>query len=339
MQLIWMLILAGAAVSIVSALERHVRWIAAVCSLFGEGCRRTADFTLLRIPISWWGMAYYAALAAAASIAEPGLFWLVMAGFGFELTFVWIMVVMGAFCIFCVLNAAVVAGLVWVVFDPALAWPAAAVALLVFIVSYYLIAKENQASLSREASEKDPAGAVATVADDRPALGPSNAATVVIEFSDPFCPACRKAHQTGQAVKKAYRNRIRWIFMDFPLEMHKGAKKAAQAAHCAEAQGKFWEYQEMLYSADGEPDVDQLKSYADALGLERRQFDACLDSDAYRRQIEKDIQTGRSAGITATPTFIIGGEMISGALTLDEFKQKIDAALKSAAASSDDNSG
>ncbi|MGA6925523.1 MAG: vitamin K epoxide reductase family protein, partial [Desulfosarcina sp.] len=123
MDIIWILILAGAAVSIVSALERHVRWIAAVCSLFGEGCRKTADFTLFNIPISWWGMAYYAALALAALIAKPWLFWLVMAGFGFELTFVWIMVAVGAFCIFCVLNAAVVAGLVWVVFDPALAWP------------------------------------------------------------------------------------------------------------------------------------------------------------------------------------------------------------------------
>ena len=249
------------------------------------------------------------------------------------------MVVVRAFCIFCVLNAVVVTGLVWVVFDPAQLWPAAALALLVFLISYYLISKENQAALTREASEKKPQAAVAPVADDRPALGPSDAAVVVIEFSDPFCPACREAHQTGQAVKKAYEDRIRWVFMDFPLEMHKGAKKAAQAAHCAEDQGKFWQYQEMLYGANDEPDVEQLKSFADSLGLDRRQFDACLDSDAHLQQIEKDIQAGRKAGVSATPTFIINGEMESGALDLDEFKQKIDLALESAAPSSADSSG
>jgi uncharacterized membrane protein len=106
--ILWILTLLGLAVSILSALENRVTWIDAFCSFFGEGCRRTAEFTLFGLPIAWWGIAYYLLVGAVLLAVEPLLFWVVMAGVGVELTFLKIMAIIRAFCIFCLFNAVVV---------------------------------------------------------------------------------------------------------------------------------------------------------------------------------------------------------------------------------------
>jgi protein-disulfide isomerase len=115
---------------------------------------------------------------------------------------------------------------------------------------------------------------------------------------------------------------------DFPLEAHKGAKTAAAAAHCAEEQGKFWQYRDRVFAAGTTPDVEDLKGIAQTLDLDTRQFEQCLASGKYDPQIETDIREGKSAGITATPTFLINGRMISGARSYREFKQEIEQELK-----------
>jgi protein-disulfide isomerase len=131
-------------------------------------------------------------------------------------------------------------------------------------------------------------------------------------------------------IRDAYGDRIRWIYKDFPLEMHKGAKKAAMAAHCAEEQGRFWEYQDMVYNSEEEPDADLLKKYASSLGLDGEQFQQCLNNGRYVPQIKEDIQTGKEVGICATPTFIINGKMLTGSLSFEEFKEEIDNQLEAA---------
>ena len=451
------LVLAGLLVSIVSALENRVSWISAFCARFGDGCRRTQDFSLFRIPVSWWGIGYYTALAAAIPLAPAWIFWLVMAGLGFELTFLWIMAVIRAFCIFCALNAVVVAGLVWAVFDPERLWAGTTLALVLFLGSKVLLKWENQDEMA-PSPEAHPEDAVAAVDGDiitrgdlegrlaqpiyrlkqriyrlkrerleemirarllsmeadrrgisqealmeqvvreaagrqgeaapgecreeacplpgpsapaespddedeedairrfvdalkedhevsvwlekpllpkarvpiegRPFLGPADAPVVVVEFSDPFCPACRKAHATTRAVKAAYADRVRWVFKDFPLEKHPGARQAAAAAHCAEAQGKFWEYQDRLFEAEEAPlDAEALRALAEELELDSGAFGQCLEEGRYTEQIAEDRADGKAVGIAATPTFIIDGEMISGALSEEVFKEKIEAAL------------
>jgi protein-disulfide isomerase len=166
--------------------------------------------------------------------------------------------------------------------------------------------------------------------EGRPALGPDDAEVVVVEYSDPFCPACRQAHATANKVRAAYDGQIRWVFKDFPLKAHKGAELAAEAAHCAEEQGRFWEYQDKLFNADGKPDIDELKAFAAEMGLECHRFDRCLDSRKYRSQVEDDIRSARQAGIAATPTFIINGRMMAGVQSFDDFKRSIDSELEEA---------
>jgi protein-disulfide isomerase len=333
LELYWILTTAGFAVSVLSALEGRVQWVASFCALFGEGCRRTEDFSWLGIPLSWWGLGYYAALGSLIYFKPGWIFWLVMAGFGFELTFLGIMAAIRAFCIFCLLNAVVVAGLVWIGFDPARIWPGAGVALTFFAVSFFFISKENASRISPGPAR----GADADVdIEGRPALGPERAPVVVVEFSDPLCPACRAANETTARIREDYGDRIRWVFKDFPLDSHPGARKAAEAAHCAGEQGKFWEYHDMVVdSGEESPDDGRLKEYAASLDLHNEPFVRCLGQGKYRSRIEEDIRQGKQAGISAIPAFVVNGRVLSGNLSFDEFSEAIEEELKAAAAPSE----
>jgi protein-disulfide isomerase len=163
-----------------------------------------------------------------------------------------------------------------------------------------------------------------------PSLGPEDAAVTVIEFSDYLCPACRKAHEVTGKIKEIYRDRIRWVFKDLPLRQHKWADKAAEAAHCAGEQGKFWEYQNVLFGSQEELNPARLKQYARELGLQIDQFGECLDSGIYKSAVEDDVKAARKAGINSTPTFVVNGVPSSGALSLENFQELIEAALKKA---------
>ncbi len=85
-------------------------------------------------------------------------------------------------------------------------------------------------------------------------MGPADALVVVVEFSDYLCPGCRKGYEITKTIRDKYRDRIRWVFKDFPLDRHEGADKMAEAAHCANDQGKFWQYQDLLFSSENTPD-------------------------------------------------------------------------------------
>ena len=328
----------GLAVAVLSALETKVSWIAAFCARFGDGCRQTADYTMLGFPISWWGGVYYILLIGAAAAVRPLAFWLVFAGLGFELTFVYILAVIRAFCVFCFLNAFVVAVLVAVVFETTMLWPALATALAVFIVSYFLIWRENRSRLAPETqsspkkprvtAESDGKTVTAVSEDGSPADGPEDAPVMVAEFSDYKCPACRAGKGEVRKVKEHYQDRVRWVFKNFPLPQHEGADKMALAAHCAEEQGAFWEYHERLFSEVEESDTGTLLNAAEDLDLDVEKFRRCLEEERHRDRIRRDREAGRRAGVTATPTFIINGRLISGKSSFEEFSEMIEEELR-----------
>jgi len=117
---------------------------------------------------------------------------------------------------------------------------------------------------------------------------------------------------------KTYGSRVKLVVRDFPLAMHANARKAAEAANAANAQGKFFEYTDLLFKRQSALDVDSLKKYATELGLNRVQFDAALDSGKYAAEIRHDIDDGEIYGIDSTPALFINGmaltEMSSEAL-------------------------
>ncbi len=163
-----------------------------------------------------------------------------------------------------------------------------------------------------------------------PALGAANATILVAEFSDYECPACRKGHETVRKVREMYADKVRWVFKDFPLDMHRHAAKAAEAARCGGEQGRFWETQDALYAAE-DLSPDKLPGLAEKIGLDPARFAACLASSSQAPGVLKDLDQAKRIGLEATPTFVIGGRLVSGTPSVERFKELLDAALKEAA--------
>ena len=164
------------------------------------------------------------------------------------------------------------------------------------------------------------------------AVGPADALVTVVEFSDYQCPACRQGHEAVRKIREEYAGRLRWVFKDYPLRMHKDARRAAEAARCAAEQGKFWEYQDVLYAAQGELSNERLEGFARDLGLAAEPFKKCLDEGRYRDKVEKDMADAKKADIDSTPTFLINGRRVSGGLAYDRFKVYIEDSLSRASA-------
>ncbi len=143
--------------------------------------------------------------------------------------------------------------------------------------------------------------------DDDPSRGDANAAVTIVEFTDFQCPSCASMHPVIENVLKVYGGKVRLVIRDFPLPMHANARKAAEAANAAHAQGKFFEYTALLFKRQNALDVASLKKYATELGLNRARFDAELDSGKYAAEIKKDIRDGEIYGIDSTPTIFVNG--------------------------------
>jgi protein-disulfide isomerase len=104
--------------------------------------------------------------------------------------------------------------------------------------------------------------------------------------------------------------------------MHPNAQKAAEATECANDQGKFWEYQDLLFANQSALDVASLKSYAAQLGLDTATFDQCLDGGQKTAEVQKDQQDGTSYGVQGTPAFFINGRLVSGAIPFADYQDK-----------------
>ena len=172
-------------------------------------------------------------------------------------------------------------------------------------------------------------GIVQVSADDDPAIGPPDAPVLIVEFSDYQCSFCaRFALETLPQILETYEGKIKVVFRDFPLSsIHSNAQKAAEAAECADEQGKYWEYHDLLFQNQQALGVDSLKGYAQQLGLETDAFNECLDSGQYTSEVENDLAQGQSYGVTGTPTFFINGRLVRGAKPFSAFEAMIEEEL------------
>jgi protein-disulfide isomerase len=167
-----------------------------------------------------------------------------------------------------------------------------------------------------------------TVEAKGPSRGPENAKVTIVEFSDFQCPFCSRAHDTVEQVMQTYAGKVRLVFRQFPLEFHKNAPKAAEAALCANEQGKFWEYHDVLFKNQQKLEVPDLKEHAGTLGLDGAKFGQCLDSGKFTAGVKEDQAAGQKVGVNGTPAFFINGVFLSGAQPFEEFKKVIDEELK-----------
>ena len=165
-------------------------------------------------------------------------------------------------------------------------------------------------------------------AEGAPFKGPQNAPITIVEFSDFQCSYCKRVLPVLTQVMERYPTQVKLAFRDFPIQnIHPHAQKAAEAAHCAAEQGKFWEYHDLLFEKqEAIPSVNHL-DYAKTLGLEVERFQACIDGRRYKEKVEHNYADGVKAGVSGTPAFFINGRLLSGAQPLEAFKTVIDEEL------------
>lgn len=117
---------------------------------------------------------------------------------------------------------------------------------------------------------------------------------------------------------------MRIAFRDFPLGMHNRALPAAEAAQCANEQGKFWEYHDAVFGNQKALADEDLKKYATDIGLDMEKFNSCYSSGKFRADVQTDMADGQSFGVTGTPAFFVNGRFLNGAQPFDAFKAIID---------------
>jgi protein-disulfide isomerase len=163
--------------------------------------------------------------------------------------------------------------------------------------------------------------------DDDPMLGDKDAKVTIIEFSDFECPYCSQAATAVHEVADKYKGKVRVVYRDFPLSFHKGAKGAAMAAGCAQEQGKFWPFHDLLFKNQATLEDKALKTFARVAGLDGARFDECLTSEKFKDEVEKDMKDGEAVGVEGTPTFFINGRPFGGAPTVEGLSAAVEAAL------------
>lgn len=209
-------------------------------------------------------------------------------------------------------------------------------------ISSFLLEQDRQ-RLQQELSTRLRAGAnirllitepilpVQTIsADDDPVRGDANATVTIVEFTDFQCPTCAAMQPILNEVQKTYGNKVRLVVRDFPLARHVNARKAAEAANAAHAQGKFFEYSVLLFKHQDALDVPSLKKYASELGLDRARFDAALDGGKFAGEVKHDMDDGEIYGVDSTPAIFVNGMALTE-MSMEALRALIDRGLGVAA--------
>lgn len=161
----------------------------------------------------------------------------------------------------------------------------------------------------------------------KPLAGNPNATVKIVEFSDFQCPYCASATKVVTQILENYGDQVSIEYKQFPLtNLHQYAFKAAEASECANDQGKFWEYGELLFANQKALTKRHLKSYAEQLSLDTETFNNCLDSGAKAKYVTADYNEGIGKGVEGTPTFFINGEIHQN-WSYEDFSMTIESAL------------
>jgi predicted DsbA family dithiol-disulfide isomerase len=165
----------------------------------------------------------------------------------------------------------------------------------------------------------------AIVTQGHPSKGPANAPVTIAEFSDFECPFCSGLLPTLKALEENYKDKIRIVYRQFPLNnIHPLAQKAAEASLCAHDQGKFWQLHDAMFADQKRLTVDDLKSKAAALSMNAETFATCLDSGKHAAAVRESIVEGSKAGVDGTPALFINGRFLAGNQPYGEIEKVIE---------------
>jgi len=180
-----------------------------------------------------------------------------------------------------------------------------------------------------EAANKplDPEIAASIAKGKVPSFGPEDAKVTVVEFSDFQCPYCSRAATVVDQVKEKYGTRVRFVFRQFPLPMHENARGAAEAALAANAQGKFWQFHDMMFKNQGKLTRDSLEGMAKDAGLNVGEFKKALDGKTFAADVDSDVKLGESVAVQGTPTMFINGARVQNPTSFEAISAQIEGAL------------
>lgn len=148
----------------------------------------------------------------------------------------------------------------------------------------------------------------------------------LLEFADYECPYCQQAQPMVSKLEAEFKGKVAFAYKDFPLPMHSHAEKAAEASHCAAAQGKYWEYHDLMF-ANKQLDVDSLKKDASDLKLDTAAFNSCLDTGKMAGEVKAQGSEAQSLGLSGTPSFFVNGRAVSGS-SYDKIRAVIEEELQ-----------
>ena len=163
-----------------------------------------------------------------------------------------------------------------------------------------------------------------------PVKGPANARVTIVEYTDFQCPFCKRSQDALHQVLAAYPNDVKLVAKAYPLPFHNRARPTAEAAFCAQDQGKYWEFRDKAFASNPKLEDADLMAVAKDVGLNMKKFEKCYQAHTYASRIDADIASGQDLGVQGTPHFFVGNQVISGAQPYEAFKAAVDKQLASA---------
>ncbi len=210
-----------------------------------------------------------------------------------------------------------------------------AAVVIITIIAYASVSQTGNEALNLDMGQTH--GTVST-AMGSPILGSASAPITIIEFGDYQCEQCYKwYHNTKDSIVQNYiqTGKANLIFVDLAI-LGRDSPKAAAATYCAEEQGKYWEYHDLLYNFQegvdsGWANSERLKAFAFSLELDKELFDSCVDSGKFAKRVQFNTNEAKKQGATGTPTFIIvnseGQQKIAGAQPYSIFQKVLDSMI------------
>lgn len=157
-----------------------------------------------------------------------------------------------------------------------------------------------------------------------PFLGTENAPITIIEYGDYACSGCRLWHNAGvlDEILTLFDGKVKYVWRD-NAHISSASRAAANAAHCAYDQGKFWEYHNLLFENPIGFSDEGLKSYAEMLGLNTVTFDRCVDQEMYMNKVIHSMNLAGDRGLSITPAFLVNDRVITGPPPTDYLSEMI----------------
>lgn len=162
--------------------------------------------------------------------------------------------------------------------------------------------------------------------------GSADAPVEITEYADYQCPFCQTFATLQMPTideRLIKTGRLRWRYRDFPLQQHQFSRVAAHSAACADEQGKYWEQHERIYEGQAEWSAaqdasDNFREYAKALGMDLGKYDQCMESGKYAGRIQASYEEGAQAGVSSTPTLLVGNRLYRGRIDSDAIRRLVD---------------